>query len=148
MTRVAIVLGLALPLAAIDLAWKAVATTPDWAYHPRSLAWLVLSLALFCAVLGAARIPSDIALVAAGVMAGGVLGNALSAAFNGLRVPDPIITYLSHTVIAFNPADVFTTVGTLALTATLSVLLIRNRHLMPTRQEAAARCARALSRRP
>lgn len=147
MRRVAIVLGLALPLTAIDLAWKAIATTPDWAYHPRSLAWLVLSLALFVAVLGVARIPSDVAPVAAGVMAGGVLGNALSAAFNGLRVPDPIVAYLSHTIIAFNPADVFTTIGTLTLTATLSISLIRNRHLLPTRQQAAERCARALNRR-
>jgi lipoprotein signal peptidase len=147
MRRIGIVLGLALPLAAIDLAWKAIATTPDWAYHPRSLAWLTLSLALFVATLGVARVPSAVAPVAAGVMAGGVLGNALSAAVNGLRVPDPIITYTRHTVIAFNPADVFTTVGTLAVTAILAVALVRNRQLLPTRQEAAERCARALGRR-
>ena len=76
-----------------------------------------------------------------------LLGNALSAIANGLRVPDPIIAYTSHTVIAFNPADVFTTLGTLALTATLGVTLIRNRHLLPTRQQVAERWSRALSRR-
>lgn len=148
MRRVAIVLGLALPLAAVDLVWKSVATTPEWAYHPRSPAWLALSLALFVATLAVARVPSAAALVAAGVMAGGVLGNALSAVWNGLRVPDPIITSASHTVIAFNPADVFTTIGTLALTATLGVSLIRNRRLLPTRQQAAERWSRALNRRP
>ena len=148
MKRVAIVLGLALPLAAVDLVWKSVATTPYWAYHPRSLGWLVLSLALFVATLGVARVPSTIAPAAAGVMAGGVLGNALSAVGNGLRVPDPIVAYTSDMIIAFNPADVFTTIGTLALTAILGVSLIRNRHLLPTRQQAVARWGRALNRRP
>ncbi len=148
MKRVAIVLGLALPLTAVDLVWKSVATTPYWAYHPRSLGWLALSLALFVATLAVARVPSAIALVAAGVMAGGVLGNALSAVGNGLRVPDPIIANTSHTVIAFNPADVFTTMGTLALTASLGITLIRNRQLLPTRQQAAERWSRALNRRP
>ena len=148
MRRVAIVLGFALPLAAVDLAWKSIATTPDWAYHPRSLGWLVLSLSLFAATFGVARVPSALAPAAAGVMAGGVLGNAVSAMGNGLRVPDPIIAYTSHTVIAFNPADVFTTIGTLALTAILGISLIRNRHLLPTRQQTAERCARALNRRP
>jgi lipoprotein signal peptidase len=142
MSRTAIVLGLALPLAAFDLAWKSVATTPDWAYHARSPAWLGLSLALFAATLLVARIPSAVAPVAAGVMAGGVLGNALSAAQNGLRVPDPIIAYTSSRIIAFNPADVFTSVGTLALTAALAVALIRNRHRLPTRGQAAARLGR------
>jgi len=148
MRRAAIVLMLALPLAAVDLAWKGIATTPDWAYHPRSVAWVVLSLSLFAATLAVARVPSKAALVAAGVMAGGVLGNALSAVWNGLRVPDPIIATASHTVIAFNPADVFTTIGTLTLTGTLAISLIRNRHLLPTRQQAADRWARALGRRP
>jgi lipoprotein signal peptidase len=147
MRRVAIVLGLALPLAVVDLSWKAIATTPDWAYHSRSLAWLVLSLSLFLATFGVARIPSAVAPVAAGIMAGGVLGNALSATWNGLRVPDPIIASTPHTIIAFNPADVFTTVGTLALTAALAVSLIRNRHLLPTRQQAVERWSRALNRR-
>ena len=147
MRRVTIVLGLALPLAAVDLAWKGMATTPEWAYHPRSLSWLILSLALFVATLGVARVPSTIAPVAAGVMAGGVLGNALSAVGNGLRVPDPIVAYTSDMVIAFNPADVFTTIGTLALTAILGVSLIRNRQLLPTRQQAAERWSRALNRR-
>lgn len=148
MKRVAIVLGVALPLAAVDLVWKSMATTPDWAYHPRSLGWLTLSIALFVATLGVARVPSAVAPAAAGIMAGGVLGNILSAIQNGLRVPDPIITYTSHTVIAFNPADVFTTIGTLALTAALGIALIRNRHVLPTPQQAVERWSRGLNRRP
>ncbi len=148
MRRVAIVLGFALPLAAIDLSWKSIATTPEWAYHQRSLGWLALSLVLLAATLAATRVPSVVAPAAAGIMAGGVLGNALSAMANDLRVPDPIIATTSNAVIAFNPADVFTTIGTLTLTVALSVSLIRNRHLLPTRQEAAARWGRALHRRP
>jgi hypothetical protein len=148
MKRVAIVLGLALPLAAVDLGWKSLAATPEWAYHTRSLGWLALSIALFGATLGVARVPSAVAAAAAGVMAGGLLGNALSASWNGLRVPDPIVAHTARTVIAFNPADVFITTGTLALTAALCVSLIRHRHLLPTRQQAVASWSRALNRRP
>ena len=140
-------LGISLPLAAVDLVWKGIATTPYWAYHPRSLGWLALSIVLFGATFAVARVPSAFAPIAAGVMAGGVLGNLLSALQNGLKVPDPIIAYTRHTVIAFNPADVFTTVGTLALTAALGLTLIRNRHLLPTPQEAVERWSRALNRR-
>ena len=145
MHRVALVLFVALPLAAADLVWKHVATTPAWAYHPRGLGWLALSVGLVGAALLAARLPSIVSVLAAGVMAGGVLGNALSAAWNGLRVPDPIIVMPGQrAVIAFNLADVFTTIGILTLTAGLAAAILRNRHLLPTRAEARA----ALQRGP
>ena len=69
-------------------------------------------------------------------MVGGVLGNVLSAAWNGLVVPDPIIIFSSHAVIAFNLADIFASTGILALMSVLAVTLIRNRHLLPTHEEA------------
>jgi len=135
--RVALVLIVALPLAAADLVWKQLATTPAWAYHARSPGWLALSLGLVAGALLAARLRSIVSVVAAGVMAGGVLGNALSAAWNGLRVPDPIIVMPGQrAVIAFNLADVFTTVGILSLTAALAGVLFRNRDLLPTHAEA------------
>ena len=139
MHRVALVLVVALPLAAADLVWKHVATTPQWAYHARSPGWLALSIGLVGGALLASRLPSAVSLLAAGVMAGGVLGNALSAAWNGLRVPDPIIVMPGQrAVIAFNLADVFTTVGILSLTTALAVTVLRNRHTLPTHAEARA----------
>jgi len=135
--RAALVLIVALPLAAADLVWKHLATTPDWAYHPRGLGWLALSVGLVGAALVAARLRSLSSVVAAGVMAGGVLGNAISAAWNNLRVPDPIIVMPGrNAVIAFNLADVFTTIGILTLTAGLAGAIVRHRNLQPTPEEA------------
>ena len=147
MRRVAIVLALALPLAAADLVWKSIETTPSWAYHARSPAWLALSIGLVLVAFAITRVPSMAVPPAAGVMAGGVLGNALSAAWNGLRVPNPIVFSSGNAVVAFNLADVFTTTGILAVTTVLGVSLIRHRYLLPTRQEARAMWARALHRR-
>jgi hypothetical protein len=141
--RAAIDLSVALPLAAADLVWKHVATTPSWAYHARGVGWLVLSVVLMAAALAAASFSSLLVAVAAGVMVGGVLGNVLSATWNGLVVPDPIIVLSPHAVIAFNLADVFASTGILALTGALAAALLRNRHVLPTRQEARAALQRA-----
>jgi hypothetical protein len=145
--RIAVVLVVALPLAAADLLWKHFEPTPSWAYHTRSPAWLLLSIGLVFGAMAAARVPSVAVRLAAGVMAGGVLGNALSAAWNDLRVPNPIIASWGQAIVAFNVADVFTTIGTLALTATLALSLIRHSDNLPTRAEARAMWARALQRR-
>jgi hypothetical protein len=135
--RVALVLIVALPLAAADLVWKHIATTPEWAYHARGPGWLALSIGLVAGALFASRLRSVVSVIAAGVMAGGVLGNALSASWNGLRVPDPIIVMPGQrAVIAFNLADVFTTIGILSLTAALAGVVLRNRHLLPTHADA------------
>jgi lipoprotein signal peptidase len=147
MRRIAIVLALALPLTTLDLVWKDVANTPDWSYHTRSPAWLAISILLVLGAFALARIRSAAVLVTAGVMAGGVLGNALSGAWNELRIPNPIVVSVSDALIAFNPADVFTMFGIFGLTAALAVTLVRNRHALPTRQEAWARWARASQRR-
>jgi hypothetical protein len=145
--RAAVVLTVALPLAAADLLWKQVATTPPWAYHPRGPGWLFVCLTLVAGALLTARRSSRLAAVAAGIMAGGLLGNVLSASWNDLRVPDPIIVLSRHGGVAFNLADVFTTVGILALTAMLAHALVRNRHLVASRAEAQAAVRRVTQRR-
>ena len=76
-------------------------------------------------------------------MVGGVLGNVLSAAWNGLAVPDPIIVFSPHAVIAFNLADVFASIGILTLTGVLATALIRNRHVLSTREDARAALQRS-----
>lgn len=129
--RIAVLLAVALPLAIVDLAYKAAVPTEWWAYHQRSLPWLALSLALFMGTVGLVRVPSLAVPPAAGLLAAGVLGNAMSAAWNGLRVPNPIVVRGDQVVVAFNVADVYALAGILALTITLSVWLVRNRELLP-----------------
>jgi lipoprotein signal peptidase len=128
--RATAVLALALPLTAADLAWKHAAATPEWAYHARSFGWLVLCTALVGGLLALGRVPSRLVVLASGVLAGGVLGNLLSGAWNGLRVPNPIVVEGDRAVIAFNLADVFTLVGIIALVGAVSTLLIRHRHFL------------------
>ena len=53
-------------------------------------------LALFFAMLLIARIPSTLVAPAAGVLCGGILGNSLSAAWNGMEVPNPLVIDADH----------------------------------------------------
>ena len=113
--RIGIMLCVALPLAAADLLVKANEPTEPWAYHERSLGWLALSLALLAGMVVIARIPSVLVAPAAGVLAGGVLGNSLSAAWNGMEVPNPLDRRRRSTAsIAFNLADVWALAGIFA----------------------------------
>ena len=120
-------LVLAALLAAADLAHKASASTPPWAYHARSTAWVALSLALLGAVAALTRIPSLSVAAGAGILAGGVLGNLVSGVLNGLAVPDPIVVATGSGVAAFNLADIFVFTGILSLTVALFVTTIRHR---------------------
>lgn len=131
MRGIAIMLCVALPLAAADLYVKAVAPTPDWAYHQRSYGWLALSLVLFCGMVLIARIPSRFVAPAAGVLAGGVIGNGLSAAYNQMEVPNPIVVDSDRAIIAFNLADVWALSGICLLVLALGAWLVRNRHVLP-----------------
>lgn len=133
--RLAVLLAVALPLALVDLAHKASAETQWWAYHERSLAWLALCFVLFVATIGLSRIPAAGVAPAAGLLAAGVLGNAMSAAWNDLRVPNPIVLRGDHMILAFNLADVCALIGILAVLVTLSVWLVRNRELLPPPRE-------------
>jgi hypothetical protein len=131
MRGIAIMLGVALPLAAADLYVKAVVPTPYWAYHQRSYGWLLLSLVLFCGMLLIARLPSRLVAPAAGVLAGGIIGNGLSAAYNEMEVPNPLVVDSNRAIIAFNLADVWALSGICLLVLALGALLIHNRDLLP-----------------
>jgi Signal peptidase (SPase) II len=120
-------LVLATVLAAADLWHKASTPTPPWAFHTRSTAWVALSLALLGAVLALTRVPSLAVAISAGILAGGVAGNLVSAALHNLAVPDPIVIATGRGVAAFNLADVFVLTGILSLTAALMAAAIRHR---------------------
>lgn len=138
--RLSLVLTPALALAAIDLGVKAAFPTSRWDYHQRSHAWSILTLSLLVIVLVLAVLPSRLVAVAAGVVAGGVLGNVVSAHSHGGRVPNPIVVGS----IALNLADVFVLVGVPVLVFALARVSIRNRHhidrvIPPRRWELALR---------
>jgi hypothetical protein len=139
-------LCVALPLAAADLLVKAHEPTEPWAYHERSLGWLVLSISLLAGMAAIARIPLALVAPAAGVFAGGVLGNSLSAAWNGMEVPNPLMLGGDNAVIVFNLADIWTITGILLLVCTLGVWLIRNRDLLPPPDEVRSSRGRAFRR--
>ncbi len=121
----------AVPLAAADLFVKATIPTQPWAYHDRSIAWLFLSFALFGGMILIAQIPSLLVAPAAGVLAAGILGNSLSAAWNDMEVPNPLLAGGANPYIAFNLADIWALTGILALVLTIGIWLVRNRHLWP-----------------
>ncbi len=127
--------ALALSLAAADIASKEYLPTPDIGLHPRSFAWALGSTVLIAAAVPLLRLPSWSVAIAAGVMAGGTLGNLVSAFVYGGNVPNPIlIGDYDDRGIAFNLADVFTFFGILALTVSLVVVSIRHRdRLLPPR---------------
>ena len=122
----------AVPLAAVDLFVKATIPTQPWAYHERSVAWLFLSLALFGGMILIAQIPSSLVAPAAGVLAAGILGNGLSAAWNDMRVPNPLLAGGDNPYIAFNLADIWALTGIFALVLAIGIWLVRNRHLLPS----------------
>jgi hypothetical protein len=141
--RTLTVLVLAVPLAAADLAHKAVVETPFWAYHVRSGGWVVLSLGVLAGCLLLARVPSLVVAVGAGILAGGVAGNVGSALTSEQGVHNPIVLETDSHVIALNLADVFTLTGIALLMSSLVVVSVRNRErLLPPRS-----FVRALRRR-
>ncbi len=148
MRRVGIVLAVALPLAAADLWVKTARPTAPWAYHERSLAWLALSVALVAGLALLTRVPSPFVPPAAGVLVGGLLGNALSASWNEMRVPNPLVLGDGGTVVAFNLADVWALTGIAVLMAALAWWLVRNRNLLPTPAHVRARPRVTFRRRP
>jgi hypothetical protein len=146
MRPIGIMLTVAVPLAAMDLFVKASTPTEPWAYHRRSLAWLALSIVLFFAMLAISRIPSILVAPAAGVLCAGILGNSLSAAWNGMEVPNPLVIDANHAIVAFNLADVWAVSGIFLLVLSIGVWLIRNRDLLPESAEIRATRGRAFRR--
>ena len=73
---------------------------------------------MLVAVLVLALLPSRLVAAAAGVVAGGVLGNVISAYRHGGRVPNPLVVG----TVAFNLADVFVLAGVPVLIVAWRVL--------------------------
>jgi hypothetical protein len=138
--------GVALPLAAADLYVKATEPTEVWAYHERSLGWLLLSVCMLAGMVVATRIPSRLVAPAAGLAAGGLIGNTLSAAWNQMAVPNPLVLAGDRGLIAFNLADVWALVGIFSLVVVIGIWLIRNRDLIPPPAEVRATRGRAFRR--
>ena len=112
--------AVAVSAAAADLGVKAGAgPAPE---HARPLGIVVLSASIAVALVAIVpRLPSHTAALAAGLGAGGALGNALSAVLFGV-VPDPIVAH----AIAFNVADVFAFAGAAGMVAATAVYAARH----------------------
>ena len=133
--RTLLLLSVALPLAAFDLAHKLTEPTEKWAYHPRGLAWIAMSAAVVLGCLALTRVPSAAVAAMAGVLAAGAGGNGVSAIVWERGIPNPLLVDLDRAVIAFNLADILTLVGVLLLMVELSSVTIRNREqLLPPRE--------------
>lgn len=145
-TRIGIMLGVALPLAAVDLFVKASVPTEPWAYHERSLGWLLLSVSLLAGLIALARIPSVLVALAAGVLAAGLVGNCVSAAWNTMVVPNPLVAGGDRGLVAFNLADVWALAGIFSLVVVIGVWLIRNRAMIPSPADVRATRGRAFRR--
>jgi hypothetical protein len=115
-------LATAVPLAAVDLAHKALATSDATLLHERGRGYLLLALVAlaWAAALVAVRSPGLAA--AGGVVLGGAAGNLLSLAlWDG--VPNPLVAG----AVAFNLADVFAAAGGLLLVPLAAAVMARRR---------------------
>ena len=138
--RIPLVLVTALALAGIDLFVKASVTTTTWDFHQRSSIWSVVAVLFLVVLLLFAVLPSRLVAGASGIVAGGALGNVVSAHLHGGSVPNPLIAGS----IAFNPADVFVLAGLPVLIFALGRVAIAHRdvidrHIPPRRWELALR---------
>jgi hypothetical protein len=132
--RFLLVVALAAVIVGIDLAVKTAVHTHPWHLHERSTGWVAGSFLLLGAALALARLPSRAVSLGAGMLAGGIAGNLLSAAANARRVPNPLVLGSPGHGVAFNVADVFLLAGNLLLVVSLGALAIRMRHrLLPPR---------------
>jgi hypothetical protein len=124
----------AVSLAAVDLIEKGFDRTLPIDYHARSALWAVTSGLLVLAAFALAYLRSRAVAISAGIMAGGVLANLISAIAGGGRVPNPIVVGSERDGVAFNLADVFTLAGLIALIPSLCVVLVVHRErLLPPR---------------
>lgn len=129
-----IVVVLAVSLASVDLIEKGLDRTQPFDYHPRSYFWAATSALLVVAAFALAHLRSRAVAVSAGVMAGGVVANLISAVAGNGRVPNPIVIGTERDGVAFNLADVFTLVGLFALIGSVCVVLVVHRErLLPPR---------------
>jgi hypothetical protein len=144
--RLTLVVFAAGAFAAADLIAKSALPTQPWLVHTRSPVWAAFSLGVFAGALLLTRLPSRAVAVASGVLAGGVVGNLVSAALAHGRIPNPFVFVGHEGVLAFNLADVFVLTGIVLQTAALVRVTIRHRHLLP-QSSVTVRAARRLRRR-
>ena len=138
--RLTLVFVPACALAALDLAINAALPTKAWDFHQRSQVWSALTAALVVVLLLLALLPSRLVAISAGVVAGGVLGNLISALEHGGRVPNPIVT----SSLALNVADIFVLAGVPVMVFALGRISIHHREridrlIPPRRWETALR---------
>jgi hypothetical protein len=138
--RLALVLVPAVVLAAVDLALNAALPMRAWDFHQRSQVWSAIAAALVVVLILLAVLPSRLVATSAGVVAGGVLGNLVSAREHGGRVPNPIIVGS----FALNVADIFVLAGVPVMVFAVARVSIRHREqidrlIPPRRWEAALR---------
>lgn len=139
--RLLTLLVIAATLALVDQYVKLKLPTQTWAVHHRSDLWFLGSCLLLMALMPLARLPSNIVTAAAGIFAGGVLGNLISAGADGLEVPNPLVIG-SRTGVAFNLADTFVLTGNVMLMASLIVLTLRYRDRLPSVDRGVRRTSR------
>jgi hypothetical protein len=129
-----IVGAIAVSLAAIDLTEKRLDATQLIDYHQRSYIWAATSAFLVGAAFALAHLRSRAVAISAGIMAGGVLANLISALASNGRVPNPIVVGSNRDGVAFNLADVFTIIGIFALIISVCIVLVVHRErLLPPR---------------
>src|SRR5262249_43532338 len=121
--RLTLVLVPAAALAAMDVALNATLPTVVWGFHQRSPACAGLAASLLAIVLVLVVRPSRLVAVGAGIVAGGVLGNLVSARAHGGRVPNPLLVG----TVALNLADLCILAGVPVLVFALARLSLRHR---------------------
>jgi hypothetical protein len=129
--RLRTLLALCLSLSCVDLWTKLLIPTPEWALHQRSLLWAIGCAVLLAGLFPLSRLPSNAVIFGAGLLSGGVLGNLISAGFDHLEVPNPLLLTTAHGGVAFNAADTFILGGNLVLIVALCDLLLRHRDRLP-----------------
>jgi uncharacterized membrane protein len=127
-------------LAATDLLVKDIVATRSWDYHQRSHGWSLAAVSLLAIVLALIVLRSRLVALSAGIVAGGILGNLVSAHGHGGEVANPLILGS----VAFNLADVFVLAGIPLLVVALVRVAIKNQDLIdrlipPRRWEIALR---------
>jgi hypothetical protein len=130
-TRLLLIVFVALSVSCADLWTKIALPTPDWALHQRSFGWAVGCWLLLSAILPLSRVPSPGVTLGAGLFAGGVLGNLISAGTDHLVVPNPLFFTTGTGGFAFNLADTSIFAGNLTLMVAFSLLAIKHRDRLP-----------------
>jgi hypothetical protein len=138
--RLLLTIAVALAAAGLDLGLDQVRPGNVLDEHLRSTDWSLRAAVLLVIVLALPVLPSLLAASAAGIVAGGILGNLASARIGHGRIPNPLVL----AGVAFNLGDVFVVAGVPLLMVSLARVAIHNREhidrrIPPRRWELALR---------